>query len=348
MKALSLSILVSLCIWTAAPAQTPRDGRIDRAIEQMDNGRFDEAARLLNAVLTDDPKNFYAQYEMGYMLYLQERYTDAIDVLKRIKRKDNPQLFQVLGNAYDMAGDREQAIKTYKKGLRTNPNAGRLYLELGNIAIAEKQYDQASAYYRTGTEVDPTYPSNYRSLSLLYAMSSEPVWALVWGELFMNRERGSKRTVAMSEKLAQLYRDNIIIEGDSAVRITFSRNNRIAMEGMRLRIPFGTAVFETGICAALTTDGIPAETTLAVLSDMRSRFVDIYFEKYDRMLFDDDAARPLMTYQRQLKEAGMMEPYNYWILSQGFPDEFGQWRDTHQEQWQEFIDWFAAHPIPTP
>ena len=196
--------------------------------------------------------------------------------------------------------------------------------------------------------VDPAHPSNYRSLALLYAISTEPVWTLVWGELFMNLERGSGRTSAMSETLARTYRDNIRIEGDTAVRMTFSRNGRVAREGLRLRIPFGTAVFEVAARAALTADGIPDSLTLDVLSDMRERFVDRYFEKYDRMLFDDDAARPLMDYQRQVKEAGMMRPYNYWVLSQGFPDEFRQWRDEHAVQWQDFIAWFAAHPMSVP
>ena len=254
----------------------------------------------------------------------------------------------MLGNAYDMAGDRKRAVKTYEKGLRENPDAGRLYLELGNIAYAERQYDRALACYRRGATVDPAHPSNYRSLALLYAISTEPVWTLVWGELFMNLERGSGRTSAMSETLARTYRDNIRIEGDTAVRMTFSRNGRVAREGLRLRIPFGTAVFEVAARAALTADGIPDSLTLDVLSDMRERFVDRYFEKYDRMLFDDDAARPLMDYQRQVKEAGMMRPYNYWVLSQGFPDEFRQWRDEHAVQWQDFIAWFAAHPMSVP
>ena len=44
----------------------------------------------------------------------------------------------------------------------------------------------------------------------------------------------------------------------------------------------------------------------------------------------------------------MMRPYNYWVLSQGFPDEFRQWRDEHTVQWQDFIAWFAAHPMSVP
>ena len=209
MKTHLLALLSLFCIGTAL-AQTPRDERIARAVERMDDGDYDEAARLLESVLAADPKNFLANY--------------------RIKRKDYPPLYQLLGNAYDMAGDRKRAVKTYEKGLRENPDAGRLYLELGNIAYAERQYDRALACYRRGATVDPAHPSNYRSLALLYAISTEPVWTLVWGELFMNLERGSGRTSAMSETLAQTYRDNIRIEGDTAVRMTFSRNGRVARD----------------------------------------------------------------------------------------------------------------------
>lgn len=56
----------------------------------MDDGDYDEAARLLESVLAADPKNFLANYETGYLLYMQERYEEAVEVLRRIKRKDYP------------------------------------------------------------------------------------------------------------------------------------------------------------------------------------------------------------------------------------------------------------------
>ena len=116
MKTHLLALLSLFCIGTAL-AQTPRDERIARAVERMDDGDYDEAARLLESVLAADPKNFLANYETGYLLYMQERYEEAVEVLRRIKRKDYPPLYQLLGNAYDMAGDRKRAVKTYEKGL---------------------------------------------------------------------------------------------------------------------------------------------------------------------------------------------------------------------------------------
>lgn len=162
MKTHLLALLSLFCIGTAS-AQTPRDERIARAVERMDDGDYDEAARLLESVLAADPKNFLANYETGYLLYMQERYEEAVEVLRRIKRKDYPPLYQLLGNAYDMAGDRKRAVKTYEKGLRENPDAGRLYLELGNIAYAERQYDRALACYRRGATAPRSIPPTRRT-----------------------------------------------------------------------------------------------------------------------------------------------------------------------------------------
>ena len=86
MKTHLLALLSLFCIGTAL-AQTPRDERIARAVERMDDGDYDEAARLLESVLAADPKNFLANYETGYLLYLQERYEEAVEVLRRIKRR---------------------------------------------------------------------------------------------------------------------------------------------------------------------------------------------------------------------------------------------------------------------
>ena len=50
-----------------------------------------------------------------------------------------------------------------------------------NENIVAQQASLTLACYRRGATVDPAHPSNYRSLALLYAISTEPVWTLVWG-----------------------------------------------------------------------------------------------------------------------------------------------------------------------
>ena len=64
MKTHLLALLSLFCIGTAS-AQTPRDERIARAVERMDDGDYDEAARLLESVLAADPKKLPGQLRNG-------------------------------------------------------------------------------------------------------------------------------------------------------------------------------------------------------------------------------------------------------------------------------------------
>ena len=75
MKTHLLALLSLFCIGTAL-AQTPRDERIARAVERMDDGDYDEAARLLESVLAADPKNFLANYETACRSFIGHFYQE--------------------------------------------------------------------------------------------------------------------------------------------------------------------------------------------------------------------------------------------------------------------------------
>lgn len=47
-----------------------------------------------------------------------------------------PDAYQMQGNLYDLSGDSVSAINSYADGLYYFPNAGNLYLELGNLYLA--------------------------------------------------------------------------------------------------------------------------------------------------------------------------------------------------------------------
>ena len=105
------------------------------AIELMDNGDYDKSIKLLEESAKLDPSNYIYPYEIGYALYLKEKYNKATEYYEKVVRMEgiNDQCFQMLGNAYSMGGDKEKAIDAYNRGLEKYPNSGRLYLEIGNV-----------------------------------------------------------------------------------------------------------------------------------------------------------------------------------------------------------------------
>ena len=203
-------ILFSLIIITVLTySQTEEDKKKAyefgmEAITLMDNGEIDESIKLLEKSCELDPENTDYPYEIGYAYYLKKDYTKSIEYYEKTIKMDNTtdQCYQMLGNIYDLDAQSDKAIETYKKGLEIFPNSGRLYLELGNMHY--DNFDEAIIFYEKGIEVEPTYPSNYYWATKIFCSSTEEIWGMFYGEMFMNIERGSKRK-ACQPKLLVLY-----------------------------------------------------------------------------------------------------------------------------------------------
>lgn len=339
-----LVCLTALLLGASAQAQEhTADQRIGRAVHLMDNELYDESEALLRAVLADDADNYRACYELGVLFYSKRNYTDAAKTLERAVRLPdaNDLAFQLLGNAYDCGGNARKAIATYKKGLDRFPRSGPLHLELGNMAIGENDYARALEYYERGIAAAPMFPSNYRSAALLLLGSSEPVWGMLYGELFMNLERNTARNSQMSERLYAAFRNAITIGEKGEIELRFTSNHTVRMQGTELVMTY-PLVFELVAAESIP----PAATTVdvALLDALRRNFVARFFDpeegvwaaKYGNALFD---------YQRRMAETGHLEAYDRWLFSKGDPAAFAAWHETHEEEWEAFVAWFNDNPL---
>lgn len=84
---------------------------------------YDDANENFDLLVKKYPKNFLIAYERLFNLYLQERYKDVIKDGKPLLKHKNASeaAFQLVGNAYDLIGDRKKSEKTYKEVLQNIP-----------------------------------------------------------------------------------------------------------------------------------------------------------------------------------------------------------------------------------
>ena len=315
----------------------------NEAVELMDNGDVKKSLKLLAEAQELDPTNFSYPYETAYANYLLEDYKKSVKILESIKSHKNvtDQLFQLLGNSYDMLGQSEKAFEIYDEGIKKFPHSGSLYLEKGNVHWNKKEYLEALPFYEQGIEADPAFPSNYYRATRIYCATTEEVWGMMYGEIFMNLERNSQRTAEISKLLYDTYKSQITIGPDGPSAISFSKNAvmQISSDEIKLtKLPFGTMCYEPILMMAMITQ---KEIDLTSLDLIRSNFVDLYFErksneKYPNVLFD---------YQKKIKEAGHMEAYNHWILMKGDEAAFGVWMKENKEKWDAFVKWFMENGL---
>jgi len=314
------------------------------AIKLMEKGQVANSIKLLEEAKKLDPKNINYPYEIAYAHCLDKNYKKAIKILEELKKRPDAidRVHQLLGNSYSFNGEREKAIAAYDKGLKDFPKSGILHLERGNMELFVKNYDQALYYYEKGIKVDPKFPSNYYWCSKLFCNSTEEVWGMIYGEIFMNLERNSKRTAEISKLLYDVYNSEIKFQGDTSFSVSFSQNATISISDLsnlnNLKLPFGIGAYEPTLMMALIGE---KSTDIHALNRVRQKFVELYhagdtYEKYPNILFD---------YQRQLLEAGHLEAYSYWILMKGNEDEVITWKNNNSDAWDNFIEWFFENPI---
>ena len=72
-----------------------------------------------------EPDNGYFIDSLGWAYYQQGRYVDALRELRRAvaKAKEDPVIFEHLGDAYAKNGLEEDALAAWEKSLSLDPNA---------------------------------------------------------------------------------------------------------------------------------------------------------------------------------------------------------------------------------
>lgn len=346
-KIKTFGLFLFIAIGHVAYSQSNKEIALEKgmeAIKLMDNGQVDESIKLLEEAQKLDPERIDYPYELAYAHYLKEDYAGAIKILeKHTEHKDvNERLFQLLGNSYDNLGKTEKAFEAYDAGLKKFPNSGMILLEKGNVYWGKKEYGKALPFYEKGIESDPQFPSNYYRAALLYCSSTEEVWGMIYGEIFMNLERNSKRTSEISKLLYDTYKSQIQFTSDSSYTVSFCKNATISINDLKnpkkMILPFGIGLYEPLLMMSLVNE---KTIDLNSLDRIRTNFIETYYKndhdkKYPNILFD---------YHNKVKKAGHLEAYNHWILMKGDEEAFEAWYNSNKEKWENFAKWFSENGL---
>ena len=314
------------------------------AVKLIDAGRLDESVKLLKEAQKLDPKRIDYPYELALVQYMRKDYKGAIKILeKNVGHKDViGRVFQLLGNSYSMQGNSAKAFEIYDKGLKKFPKSGMLYLEKGNVHWGKQEYDKALSYYEKGIEIDPKFPSNYYRAARIFCNSTEEVWGMIYGEIFMNLERNSIRTAEISKLLYDTYKSEIKFTSDTSFSVSFSKNATINISDLadpsKMRLPFGVGVYEPTLMFSILGE---KAINMGTLNNIRCAFIDNYFNNGH----DKTYPNILFNYQKRVKEAGHIEAYNHWILMKGNEDEFSKWHSENEDKWENFVNWFTENGL---
>lgn len=309
---------------------------LNSAIAMMDEGKPDLAADILQELYRMYPDSYIIPYELALSYMLSGNYEKVTEIASTLEDKPEclPEVFSLLGSAYDELGDYQKALDTYDRGLRRFPDSGHLWVEKGIVWLRKNELAKALDNFEHGISVDPGYAPNYYRAASIYANSTIPIYGLMYAEAHQFLSDKTDRNIQMAELIRNIYENQITINGDSInIRLT-----KQISDGMESPVN----IYELGI--ALGSGSVKNGWTLEGVMEMRSTALSLVAgmkapEELNRMY--------ILAYQKRVKDAGHWDAYNIYVLGAAFPDECEEWfkSEANEAAFDRFAEWFQENPF---
>ncbi len=324
-----LLIIFCSCIITCAFSQQEEAEKLhENAKAFMRQGDYANASLILIRALQQYPNNIEIAKDLAYDYFLQKENEKALEVIKPLVEKDNAddQTYQIAGTIYRALGQPKDADKLYKKAIKSFPESGSLYNDYGEFLWSRLDFN-AIKLWEKGIEKDPSYGNNYYNASKYYFLSTDKIWGIIYGEIFINIESFTSRTAEMKNLLLDGYK-KLFSDADLL-------NNSKDKNGFELAF-LSTMNKQNGIAIK----GLNAET----LTMIRTRFIldwnKTYIKKFPFRLFD---------LQENLLEEGLFPAYNQWIFGAAQNlSAYQNWTGAHGEEYLAFNKFQAGRIFKIP
>ncbi len=125
------------------------DRRLGEGLNHQTGGRLREAEQLYRSVLSDDPKHTDASHLLGYVLKLQKRYSEAVEVFSRLTAlaPHNAEAWFGLGDALRAQRRLTGAAEAFRRTLALKPDFPAALVSLADILVILGQLDEAEDAY---------------------------------------------------------------------------------------------------------------------------------------------------------------------------------------------------------
>jgi tetratricopeptide (TPR) repeat protein len=326
MKKTTLAFLLVLMLATLrTAAQDATDDSTQIQSDQMEKaghafmlqGDYANAVLVLNRGAILYPENIEIIKDLAMSYYLEKDFNNALKIINPLTNRPDAddETFQIAGNIYQELRMFKDCEKLYKRGIKEFPTSGPLYNELGELLWNEKD-DNSVVEWEAGIKADPSYPNNYYNACRWHYYSGDNVWAILYGEIYINMDPVGSTTPEIKTDVLDAYK-KLFSTAD------IIKNNN------REQNPFVAAYLSVmSKQVGLAAMGVTPES----LTMIRTRFLldwyKQYSSKYPYRLFD---------WQHQLTQQGMFDAYNQWMFAtvQNLP-AYQTWVNAHYDEYSAF------------
>ncbi len=302
-------------------------------------GDYANAILVLNQAIQNAPDDIQLKKDLAFAYYLKGDYNRAYTVVSPLvdSKEADIHLYQIAGNIYQSKQDWKGAEKLYVRGLKKFPKSGELYNDYGDLLQNMKNFDGALRQWVKGIETDPNFPGNYYHAARSYLWTKEPIWAILYGETFVNLESYTTRTAEIREVIVECYKklfDDPAIFNSVPTETTDNKKSRKGSNDSGFMDAFKSTIAKQ---VSVIATGIEPQSLIMLRTRFLLDWYSFYGVRYPYALFD---------FQRKLLKEGMFESYNQWLFGPvANQAEYKAWTSLHKTEYDAFSAWQRNHPL---
>lgn len=295
---------------------------------------YPNAILVYNQLARLEPQNLIYRRELAYTYYLggdMSRATQVITPLLRAKEADEA-TFLTAAQIFNARSMRKQAVDAIERGIKKYPTSGILYSDYGKLFSEDKKYQKAEMAWEKGVKYEPNFHMNYYNLAKSYFVSKRPLWAIIYGETFINMERYSQRTEEVKKIVFDSYKQLI---ANSQLSKFVSEKEQRKIDRHKSDFEMKTSKIYTDL-ANVVMGGVDIDNVVMLRTRFLLRWMQVEQQAYPFHLFD---------FSNEMVAAGHFEAYNQWLFGKASGEQdFIKWVKNNSEEYSNFEQYFQAAP----
>lgn len=304
----------------------------EQAKNYQSTGATKQAIVLLQQAIQLAPNIMILHRDLAQGYNVLGQYDEAYKTVEPIITQNDAdeQTYYIATTALLAMGEKKKTRKTLDKGIKIFSHSGFLYHELGRYYEAEVEMEYALDSWLKGIEEDPAYHLNYYEAARMYSITKRQLWAVLYGEIFINMERQTPRSVETRKLVLEGYTKMFASIGTGDV----PRFGEYKYANDDLN--FEDAVMKIFMqLAPVVADGMTAEN----LTMLRTRFIMEWMNTYNAKF-----PFSLFTYQERMMRDGQFDAYNQWLFGNAENTaQFNSWQQFHPNAIPAFNSWTAQN-----
>lgn len=304
-----------------------------QARDYHSRGNLREAIIRYQQAIQIAPEIVLLHRELAYAYYLAQGYDDAIATLDPIikQQQADAETYKIMAQSLIAINETKKAKKLLKDAITAMPNAGTLYHQAGLLYEKDNEQVYALETWLDGIQKDPGYHLNYYEAARTYMNTDKLVWAILYGEIFINLEQQTKRSHDTRAMLLEAYTRMFTTLATGTVPKFGKQGNNYAVKS------FEEAVYSTYMqLSPVMSDGFTVEN----LTILRTRFIMDWTMQYAGTFHFS-----LFTRHNELIRNGYFEIYNQWLLGKAEnAQQFEAWKKFHTDAIPRLEGYMSQYP----